>query len=185
MANNNDWKWGQSSQNAFQLVGQFFNFTPSNLAKAKDVEVSKALQAADASDVQVRRTQDLVNATKRSWKNSIRMGAMIHGLVRTGLSLINQQQQQEATTTKEYAKQVTGTRVLSAKTNTQVQKTYLKGEKQIQQAGKQLQLSKEELDAQYQIADSEAVQSSERRRIGYCEKAQKRLAARSTPWRNY
>ena len=62
----NNWKWGQSSQNAFQLVSQFFNFSPASATTAKDSEVTKALKNADASDIQVKRTQDLVNATKRS-----------------------------------------------------------------------------------------------------------------------
>jgi hypothetical protein len=80
---------------------------------------------------------------------------------------------------------VTNTSVLSAKTNTAVQKTYLKGEKQIQQTGKQFQLSKDELDEQYQVADQSAATQSQQRRIGYRDRAQKRLAANSRPWRNY
>jgi hypothetical protein len=95
------------------------------------------------------------------------------------------QRRQEATTTKEYAKLVANTSVLSAKTNTAVEKTYLKGEKQIQQTGKQLQLSKDELDEQYQVADQSAVNQSQQRRVGYRDRAQKRLAANSRPWRNY
>ena len=59
------WKWGQSSQNAFSLVGQFFGISPKDLAATKDAEVTKLLQNADASDVQVKRTQDAVNAVKR------------------------------------------------------------------------------------------------------------------------
>jgi len=90
MADSNNWKWGQSSQNAFQLVGQFFSIAPANLAKAKDAEVSKILKAADESDTAVKRTQDYANALKRNWKNQVKMGAMIHGLVRTGLTLIGQ-----------------------------------------------------------------------------------------------
>jgi hypothetical protein len=179
------WKWGQSSQNAFQLVGGFFGFTPSKATKATDAETSKLLKAAEESDIQVKRTQDYVNALKRTWKNQVKSGAMIHGLVRTGLSLIGQQQQQEATTTKEYAKQITNTRVLSAKTQTQVEKTYLKGAKQIDQAGKQLQRSKAELDAQFQVVEETAEQASQQRRLGYREKAQKRLASQQKPWRNY
>lgn len=184
MADNN-WKWGKSSQNAFNLVGQFFNISPNSLANAKDSEVTKALKNADASDIQVKRTQDLVNATKRSWRNSIRMGAMIHGLVRTGLSLIGQQQQQEATTTKEHAKAITKTRVLSAKTNTAVEKAYLKGAKEIQKTGNDLQRYTGELDEQYQTIEANANQASQQRRLGYRDRAQKRLTANSRPWRNY
>lgn len=184
MADNN-WKWGKSSQNAFNLVGQFFNISPNSLANAKDSEVTKALKNADASDIQVKRTQDLVNATKRSWRNSIRMGTMIHGLVRTGLSLIGQQQQQEATTTKEYAKAITKTRVLSAKTNTAVEKAYLKGAKEIQKTGNDLQRYTGELDEQYQTIEANANQASQQRRLGYRDRAQKRLTANSRPWRNY
>jgi hypothetical protein len=184
MANDN-WKWGQSSQNAFQLVGQLFGFNPNEVTKLKDAEVTKALKQADDSDTQVKRIQDYANATKKHWKNSIKANAMIHGLVRTGLSLMGQKQQQEATTTKEYAKAVTNTRVLSAKTQTQVQKTYLKGEKEIQKTGKQLQLSKEELNEQYQVTDEQATQASQQRRLGYREKVQKRLASQQRPWRNY
>jgi coenzyme F420-reducing hydrogenase alpha subunit len=185
MSNENNWKWGQSSQNAFQLVGGFFGFTPSKAIKATDAETSKLLKAAAESDTQVKRTQDYVNALKKTWRNQIKTGAMIHGLVRTGLGLLGQQQQQEATTTKEYAKQITNTRVLSAKTQTQVEKTYLKGAKQIDQAGKQLQRSKAELDAQFQVVDETAEQASQQRQLGYRERAQKRLASQQKPWRNY
>ena len=191
MANNkkiqlsSPWEWGRSAENAFNLVGQFFGLSPKNLTAAKDTEVTKLLQQADASDVQVKRTQDAVQATKKIWKNQSRIGAMIHGLVRTGLGHILTQRRQEATTTKEYAKTITSTSVLSSKTRTAVEKAYLKGEKQIQQSGKQLQLAKEELDEQYQVADQTAVQQSQQRRIGYRERAQKRLAANSRPWRNY
>jgi hypothetical protein len=179
------WQWGQSSENAFSLVGQFFGIAPKNLAATKDTEVTKLLQTADASDVQVKRTQDAVNAVKRVWKNQTRIGAMLHGLVRTGMQHILTSRKQEATTTKEYAKTITSTSVLSSKTRTAVEKTYLKGEKQIQQTGKQLQLAKEELDEQYQVADQAAVQQSQQRRIGYRDRAQKRLSANSRPWRNY
>jgi hypothetical protein len=185
MSNDNNWKWGQSSQNAFNLIAQAFNFNADMARKVQDAEVTQQLKEADASDIQVKRIQDYTNALKRRWKNSLKANGMLHGLVRTGLTLLGQKQQQEAQTTKEYAKQITSTRVLSAKTQTQVQKTYLKGAKQIDQAGKQLQLAKEELDAQYQVVDNEAIQASEKRRVGYRERAQKRLAANSKPWRNY
>jgi len=49
--------------------------TLKNLATSKDAEVTKLLQNADASDIQVRRTQDAVNAVKRTWKNQTRIGA--------------------------------------------------------------------------------------------------------------
>jgi len=179
------WRWGQSSHKAFNLVGQFFGISPRDLATTKDSEVTKLLQTADASDVQVKRTQDAVNAVKRTWKNQTRVGAMLHGLVRTGMQHILTTRKQEATTTREYAKAITSTSVLSSKTHTAVEKTYLKGEKQIQQAGKQLQLTKEELDEQYQVADQAAVQQSQQQRVGYRDRAQKRLAANNRPWRNY
>lgn len=185
MAENNNWKWGQSSQNAFQLVGGFFGFNASKAAKINDAETSKALKVADESDTQVKRTQDYVNALKRTWKNQVKTGAMLHGVVRTGLSLIGQQQQQESVTTKEYAKAMTNTRVLSAKTNTDIQKTYLKGTKQIEKTGKDLQRSTEEINEQYQIADTAAQEQSNRRRLSYRERAQARLSANSRPWRNY
>jgi DNA repair exonuclease SbcCD nuclease subunit len=181
----NDWKWGRSSQNAFQLVGGIFGFSGAKAATVKDAEVTKVLKSADESEVQVKRTQDYVNALKKTWRNQIKTGAMIHGLVRTGLGLLGQQQQQEATTTKEYAKQITNTRVLSAKTQTQVEKTYLKGAKQIDQAGKQLQRSKTELDTQFRVIDETAEQASQQRQLGYRERAQKRLASQQKPWRNY
>jgi hypothetical protein len=185
MSNNNNWKWGQSSQNAFKLVGQFFNINPEAMTKVKDSEVTKALKTADESTIQTKRTQDLVNATKRTWKNQLKMGAMIHGLVRNGLSLMGQQQQQEATTTKEYAKAITKTRTLSAKTDTAVQKTYLKGAKEIEKTGKDLVRYQGDINEQYQIADETANQQSQQRRIGYRDRVQKRLAANSRPWRNY
>lgn len=185
MADNNDWKWGQSSQNAFNLVGKFFGFNVEEARKVKDSEVTKALKTADDSDIQVKRIQDYTNATKRRWKNSVRAGAMLHGLVRNGLSLMGMQQQQEATTTKEYAKAVTKTRTLSAKTQTAVSKTYQKGAKQIEQTGKDLQRFQGELDDQYQVINQTANQASQQRRIGYRDRVQKRLAANSRPWRNY
>lgn len=182
---NDDWKWGQSSQNAFDKVSSFFNINPANLASAKDADVTKALKNADASDIQVKRTQDLVQATKRTWRNSLRMGAMIHGLVRNGLSLIQQQQQQEATTTKEYAKAITSTRVLNAKTNTAVQKSYLKGAKQIEKTGKDLQRYQGEVDEQYKVGEETAETQTQQRRLSYRDRAQKRLSASNKPWRNY
>jgi hypothetical protein len=183
--NGNNWKWGQSSQNAFTLVGQFFGFNPEEARKVKDGEVTKALKEADHSDIQVKRIQDYTNATKKRWKNSIKAGAMIHGLVRTGLSLMGMQQQQEATTTKEYAKSITKTRTLSAKTNTAVQKTYLKGAKEIEKAGNDLQRFQGEIDEQYQVVEQTANQQSQQRRVGYRDRVQKRIAANSRPWRNY
>lgn len=184
MSNNNNWKWGSSSQNAFQAVGQFFNITPKNLAAVKDSEAKKFIQQADASDVQVKRTQDTVNAVKRTWRNQTKIGAMLHGLVRQGMQHILTTRRQEATTTKEYAKLITNTSVLSSKTNTAVEKTYKRGEKQIQQTGKDLQRYQGELDEQYQVADETANQQSTTRRLSYRDKAQKRLEANSRPWRS-
>jgi hypothetical protein len=185
MSNDNNWKWGQSSQNAFTLIAQAFNFNADMARKVQDAEVSQQLKEADASDIQVKRVQDYTNALKRRWKNSLKANGMLHGLVRTGLTLLGQKQQQEAQTTKEYAKQITSTRVLSAKTQTQVEKTYLKGAKQIEKAGKQLSLAKEEINDQYQVADEQAIQASQQRRLSYREKAQKRLQSQQRPWRNY
>jgi hypothetical protein len=110
---------------------------------------------------------------------------MIHGLVRNGMQMIKQQRIQESQTTKQYDKLITDTSVLSAKTNTAIEKTYARGEKQVQQTGKQLQLTKEELDEQYQVADETALQQSQQRRLGYRDRAQKRLAANNRPWRSY
>ena len=182
---NSKWKWEQSSNNAFTLVGSFFGIVPKSLSTVKDADAKKLLQQVDASDVQVKRTQDAVQATKKLWRNQSKVGAMIHGLVRTGMQHVLTQRRQEATTTKEYAKLVTDTSVLSTKTNTAVQKTYLKGEKQIQKSGKDLQRYQGELTEQYQTIDSSANQQSQQRRISYRDKAQKRLAANSRPWRNY
>jgi flagellar hook assembly protein FlgD len=185
MADDNNWKWGQSSQNAFNLIGQYFGFNTEEARKVKDGDVSKALKNADESDVQVKRIQDYTNATKRHWKNSIKANGMLHGLVRTGLSLMGMKQQQEAVTTREYAKAVTKTRVLSAKTQTAVQKTYLKGGKEIEKTGKDLQRYSGELDDQYQIVEQNANQQSQQRRVSFRERTQKRLADNSRPWRNY
>lgn len=183
--NGNDWKWGQSSKNAFNLVGGFFGFNPEDARRLNDSTVSAALKKADESEVQVKRVQDWSNALKKHWKNSIKANAMVHGLVRTGLSLMGQQQQQESQTTKEYAKAVTNTRVLSAKTSTAVEKTYKKGEKQIQKSGSDLQRFQGELDAQFQISESAANQQSRLRQTSFRERAQKRLEANARPWRNY
>lgn len=184
MADNN-WKWGQSSQNAFQVVGQFFNFSPKNIVQANDAQAKKALKDADASDTQVKRVQDIVQATKRTWRNQARISGMIHGLVRTGLGHILTGRRQEATTTKEYAKLVTSTSVLSAQTTTAIEKTYHKGAKQIEKSGKDLTRYRDELNDQYQTIDATAEQQSQQRRVGYRERVQKRLAANSRPWRNY
>lgn len=180
-----NWKWGESSQNAFNLISQVFGFNADSVRTVKDSEVTKQLKEADASDIQVKRIQDYTSATKRRWKNSIRANAMLHGLVRTGLSLIGMKQQQEATTTKEFAKSITKTRVLSAKTTTAVEKTYQKGAKEIEKTGKDLQRFQGELNEQYQVIDETASQQSQQRRLGYRDRAQKRLAANSRPWRNY
>jgi hypothetical protein len=185
MSSNNNWKWGQSSQNAFSLISQAFGFNPDEVKSIKDSDVTKNLKEADVSDVQVKRIQDFTNATKRRWKNSLRANGMLHGLVRTGMQILGQKQQQEATTTKEYAKHITSTRVLSAKTTTTVEKIYTKGGKQIEEAGKNLNRYKEELNDQYQVIDQTADQQSQQRRIGYRDRVQKRLAANSRPWRNY
>jgi hypothetical protein len=185
MSDNNNWKWGQSSQNAFELIGQFFNFNPEEAKKVKDSEVTKALKEADASDIQVKRIQDFANATKRRWRNSLKAGASIHGLVRNGLQLMIQQRRQEAQTTKEYAKAITDTSVLNAETNTAVEKTYLKGAKRIEKTGKDLQRFSGELNEQYQVIDETANSQSQQRRLSFRERTQKRLAANSRPWRNY
>ncbi len=182
---NNNWKWGQSSQNAFQLVGNFFGFNADSLNQITDGDVTKQMKEADASDTQVKRIQDFCNAFKRRVKNSLKANAMKHGTVRALLNAQQQVQQQEATTTKEYTKYVTGTRVLSAKTNTAVQKIYNKGVKQIEQTNKDLTRSTQELNDQYQVIDQTAEQQSQQRRVGYRDRAQKRLAANSRPWRNY
>jgi hypothetical protein len=180
-----NWKWGQSSANAFQLVGQFFGIVPKNLVNVKDEDAKKLIQQADASDIQVKRTQDVVQATKKIWRNQSRIGAMIPGLVRNGMQHVLTQRRQEATTTKEYAKLVTNTSVLSAKTGTAVEKTYHKGAKQIDKAGKDLNRFKGEVDEQFQTIEATATEQSNQRRIGYRDRAQKRLAANSRPWRNY
>lgn len=182
---NNNWKWGQSSQNAFKLISQAFDFNADAVRTVKDGDVSKQLKEADASDIQVKRIQDYTNALKKRWKNSIKANSMLHGTVRTALSLLSQKQHQEAQTTKEYAKHVAGTRVLSARTQTAVEKTYLKGAKEIEKTGKDLQRYTGELNEQYQVIDETANQQSQQRRVGYRERTQKRLAANSRPWRNY
>ncbi len=181
----NNWKWGQSSQNAFKLIAQAFDFNADSVRTAKDSDVTKQLKDADASDIQVKRIQDYTNALKRRWKNSVRANGMLHGTVRTALALLTQKYQQEATTTKEYAKHITSTRVLSSKTNTAVEKTYLKGAKQIEKTGKDLNRYQGELDEQYQVIDQTAETQSQQRRVGYRDRAQKRLAANNRPWRNY
>jgi hypothetical protein len=179
----NNWKWGQSSQNAFKLVGTFFNINPESLATVKDAEAKKFIQQADASDVQVKRTQDAVNAVKKNLKNRTRIGAMLHGLARTGLQHILTTRRQEAVTTREYAKTITATSVLSAKTNTAVEKTYLKGEKEIQKTGKDSNRYQGDLNEQYQVIDETANEQSNTRRLSYREKATKRLEAGKRPWR--
>lgn len=180
-----DWKWGQSSTNAFNVVAGFFGVVPKNLINIKDADAKKLLQQADASDIQVKRTQDAIQATKKVWRNQSKIGAMIHGLVRNGMQHVLTQRRQEATTTKEYAKLVTSTSVLSSKTNTVVQKTYLKGTKEIKKTSKDLNRYQGELSEQYQTIDSTAEEQSQQRRIGYRDRAQKRLTANSRPWRNY
>jgi hypothetical protein len=186
MADNN-WKWGQSSQNAFKLIADAFNFNADTIRTAKDGDITKLLKDADSSDIQVKRIQDGTNALKRLWKNSVRANGMLHGTVRTALGLLSQKQQQEATTTKEYAKHITGTRVLSAKTHTAVEKTYLKGGKEIEKTGKDLQRYTGELNEQYQVIDESSNQQSQMKRLSYRDKAQKRLASsqNARPWRNY
>jgi ADP-dependent phosphofructokinase/glucokinase len=184
MANNN-WKWGESSNNAFKLIAQAFDFNADTIRTVKDGDVTKQLKEADASEIQVKRIQDYVGATKKRWKNSLRANAMLHGLVRTGLQILGQKQQQESTTTKEYAKAITKTRVLSAKTHTAVEKSYLKGAKEIEKTGKDLQRYTGELNEQYQVIDQTAETQSQQRRVGYRDRVQKRLAANARPWRNY
>lgn len=181
---NQNWKWGQSSQNAFKLIGQFLNIDPKGIAQINNAQAKSVLKLADSSDIQVKRTQDVTNAYKKLWRNQSKIGAMVHGLVRTGMRHLIGQRRQEAATTKEYAKLVTDTNVLSAKTRTAVEKTHHKGAKQVQQATKQLELAKEEIDEQYQTIETTAQQQSQQRRVGYRDRAQKRLASSQRPWRN-
>lgn len=180
-----DWKWKQSSDKAFKLIGTMFGFNPDTLYTIKDRDATKLLKDADASAIQVKRTQDAVKAVKKTWRNKLRISASIHSLVNTGLGIITQQRRLESKTTKESAKMITDTRVLSAQTNTAVQKTYLKGAKQIEKTGKDLTRYQGELNDQYQVIDQNANTQSQERRIGYRERAQKRIAANSRPWRNY
>lgn len=181
----NGWKWGQSSANSFDVVANFFGVTPKNLANVKDGDTKKLLQQADNSDVQLKRTQDAVRATKKIWRNQSRIGAAIHGLVRNGMTHILTQRRQEATTTKQYAKLVTDTSVLSTKTGTAVEKTYHRGAKQIEQSGKELNRFKEEVNDQFQTVETNAIEQSNQRKVSYRDRAQKRLTANSRPWRNY
>lgn len=180
-----DWKWNNSSNNAFNKVADFFNIKPIDLGSIKDKETQAILKKAEVSEIQVKRTQDAVQGYKRLWRNQMKMGAMIHGLVRNGMDLILQQRRQESATTKQYAKLVTNTRVLSAKTNTAIQKTYLKGGKEIEKSGKDFARYTGELDDQYQVTNDNAEKQSQQRRISYRERAQKRLTANERPWRNY
>jgi hypothetical protein len=180
-----DWKWQESSNRAFQLVGEFFGLSPQSFTDIKDRETTTLIKQADVSEIQVKRTQDAVRAVRKSWRNQLRINASIHGLVRTGLALITQQRRLESQTTKESAKTVTDTRVLSAKTQTAVQKTYLKGTKEIEKTGKDLERYQGDLNDQYQTIEQTATQQSNQRRVGYRDRAQKRLAANSRPWRNY
>jgi coenzyme F420-reducing hydrogenase alpha subunit len=180
-----DWKWKQSSDRAFSLVSQLFGFNPDTLYKVKDRDATKLLKQADESEIQVKRTQDAVKAVKKTWRNNLRVSAAIHSLVNTGLGIITQQIRLESKTTKESAKMITETRVLSAKTNTAVEKTYLKGAKQIEKTGKDLQRFTGELNDQYNVIDQTANTASQQRRVGYRDRVQKRLTANSRPWRNY
>lgn len=182
---NEDWKWKESSRSAFNLIAGVFGITPGDLLNVDDEKTRNILKQSDDSDVQVKRIQDATKGLRKIWRNQLRQGAALHGLVREGLRLITQQRRLESTTTKEYAKNITDTRVLSAKTKTAVEKTYLKGAKQIEKSGNDLQRYQGELDAQYQVADETANQQSEQRRVGYRERTQRRLAANSRPWRNY
>lgn len=38
-----DWKWGQSSTNAFNVVAGFFGVVPKNLINIKDADAKKLL----------------------------------------------------------------------------------------------------------------------------------------------
>ncbi len=185
MTDQNDWKWKESSRNAFKLIGEFFNVNAEEVLNVDDDKARKILQQSDASDIQVKRVQDTTRAIRKTWKNQLRIGASLHGLVREGLNLITQQRRQEATTTKVYAKTVTDGRVLSAKTQTDVEKTYLKGAKQIEKSGKDLQRYQGDLNEQYAVIDQTANEQSQQRRISYRERTQRRLQANSRPWRNY
>lgn len=167
------------------MVAGFFGVVPKNLVNIKDADTKKLIKQSDESDIQVKRTQDAVQATKKLWRNQSRIGAMIHGLVRTGMQHILTQRRQESTTTKEYAKLVTNTSVLSSKTNIAVQKTYLKGAKEIEKTGKDLNRYQGELTEQYETIDTNAEKQSQQRRVSYRDRAQKRLTANSRPWRNY
>lgn len=182
---NEDWKWKESSQNAFKLVNSFFGVNPAELISIDDDKAKKILQESDKSELQVKRVQDVTRAVKRTWKNQLKIGTALHGLVRNGLDLITQQRRMESKTTEQYAKNVTDTRVLSAKTQTTVQKTYLKGAKQIEKSGNDLQRYQGDLDEQYKVSEENANNQSQQRRVGYRERTQKRMAANSRPWRNY
>lgn len=180
-----DWKWKQSSDKAFSLISSMFGFNPDTLYTVKDKDTTKLLKDADASDIQVKRTQDAVKAVKKTWRNKLRISASIHSLVNAGLGIITQQRVLESKTTKESAKMITDTRVLSAKTNTAVQKTYLRGAKQIEKTGKDLTRFQGDLNDQYEVIDQTANNQSQQRRVGYRDRVQKRLTANSRPWRNY
>lgn len=185
MSNNEDWKWKESSRNAFKLIGDFFGVNAEDLLILDDDKTRKILQESDNSEVQLKRTQDATRAIRKTWKNQLRVGTALHGMVREGLNLITQQRRMESQTTKQFAKTVTDTRVLSAKTNTDVEKTYKRGAKQIEKTGSDLQRFEGDLNEQYQVADEVANQKSIERRTGYRERTQQRLQANSRPWRNY
>ncbi len=186
MSNNNqEWKWGQVANNALTLVNQFFNADVQNLAQVKDKDVQKLLKDADHSDIQTKRVQDGVRAITRKWANQAQVGGMLHGLVRKGLTHVLTQRRQEATTAKEYAKLITATSVTSAQTTTAIERTYHKGAKQIEKSNKSLDRAKADIDARYEATEETANTAATTRRLGYRDRAQKRLAANSRPWRNY
>lgn len=180
-----EWKWDKASGNALTLVSQFFGFNSQSIQNATDESTKAILQQADASDTQVKRVQDFARGQKKIWRNNLRIGATIHGLVRSGLGMILEQRRIESTTAKEYAKTITGTSVLDAKTKRAIETTYHKGSAQIKGAEEQLNLKKQEIDTQYS-EDSQVRQTQSQQRLGgYRERAQKRLTANARPWRNY
>jgi hypothetical protein len=181
----NNWKWGETANKAMNLVNQFFGANVQSFKDVKDGEAKKILKAADDSAVQVQRSRDVINATRKRWKNQQKIGSAIHGLIRSGLDMIYAQRKEESKTAKHLAKTAVDTAVLNTRTRTTIERKTLRGQSAMRKTQNQLNLDSQEIIEAESVDIGAQADRFNQRRIGYRDRVQKRISAGQTPWRNY
>lgn len=181
----NDWKWNQSFDVAAKAVQEAFGITPDQLKKAgkSDAETKKLIQAADASDVDVRRTKDAIAAQKKLITNTNQINGAIHGLIRFGLDAVSSLRKNESTTAKRLSKFNADIAVLDAKTNKAAEKDFHRMGAAIGQINNETNLDKERITQHYTSLGEIANQRHQQALQDIQTRQQKRIEGSKKPWK--